>query len=353
MEAKIKIISETAGISMEDAKMALELADGIVERALELVPYVEKSIVVTHGRFVCGKQTKLFGIFRMLGSGKDGQLLDFGLAMSYTQSDIDTPITASPEAFKRIVDSLFKENETSQIHSFLSGFYGRLGVAQVYQIFSLAKEEKMKEVNDLWQEMVGKIWGGLERIEVETKVFLMTKVQCEKSGLLDKVEEIEESSGTGGSNLTIYLETEPVISPVKGRTIDKFTPDEMIPVKIIDQRDAGRYLGRILSNQYGIAFGQLKDVYYNDMSNRYQVTVEFGPKINGRFVMEPSVRLASYADVANDLPLTATPGSHPAPNLPAGIGMPALEGDARSGAGIFIFLAGVILLVMLFLLFGR
>lgn len=345
MEAKIKIVSETAGITMEDAKMALELADGVVERALELVPYVEKSIVVVHGRFVCGKQTKLHGIFRMLGQGRDGQLLDFGLAMSYTQSDIDTPITASPEVFKKIVDALFKENETSQIRSFLSGFYDRLGVAQVYQIYALAKEGMFKEVNDLFLEMVGKIWGGSERIEVETKVYLVTKVQCEKSGLLDRVDDTNQADGEEGANLTIYLETEPMISPVKGRTIDRFPPNELIPVKITDQRDAGRYLGRMLSNQFGIAFGQLKDVYYNEVSNRYQVTIEFGPKINGRFVIEPSVRLAGYADVANDAPATPNAPTTPGEVLPV---------DTEPQPNIALFLiAGAILLSVIFLMLTR
>jgi hypothetical protein len=345
MEAKIKIVSETAGITMEDAKMALELADGVVERALELVPYVEKSIVVVHGRFVCGKQTKLYGIFRMLGQGRDGQLLDFGLAMSYTQSDIETPITASPEAYKKIVDSLFKANETNQIRSFMSGFYDKLGVAQVYQVYALAKEGMMKEVNDLFQEMVGKIWGGSERIEVETKVYLMTKVQCEKTGLLDRMEDSKDDEGTDGSNLTIYLETEPMISPVKGRTIDKFMPNELIPVKITDQRDAGRYLGRILANQFGIAFGQMKDVYYNEVSNRYQVTVEFGPKINGRFVIEPSVRLAGYADVANDAPVEQN-----APTMASGeVGIED-EGAEESSTVALLLIGGVIVAFILYVL---
>lgn len=343
MDAKIRVVSETASITMEDAKMALELADGVVERALELVPYVEKSIVVVHGRFVCGKQTKLYGIFRMLGQGRDGQLLDFGLAMSYTQSDIDTPISASPEAFKKIVDALFRENETSQTHSFLAGFYDRLGVAQVYQVYALAKEGKMKEVNDIFTEMVGKIWGGTERIEVETKVSLVTKVQCEKSGLLDKVDTVEGTGGIEGSNLTIYLETEPMISPVKGKTIDKFVINDLLPVKITDQREAGRYLGRILSNSFGMAFGQLKDVYYNEISNRYQVTIEFGPKVNGRFVIEPSVRLATYADITDAMPSVSDTGSNE--TLPMRY--------SQSSPGVFLLLMGIIFLALFFLLSGR
>lgn len=297
METKLKVIADTADISLDEARLALELSDGDVERALEMVPYVEKSMIVVQGKFVCGRTTKLYGIFRLLGEGREGQLLDFGLAISYNLSDVDSPISANPEAFRKVVDQLFIQTETSQLHTFLTGFYENLGAAQINQIYHFIKKDDRLELTNFLAEIVGKIWGGSERVEVSAETFLFTKVQCQKKGLIEADVEETDSDESGDPNLTIYLETEPIISAVKGKTIEKFKLDELIPLRVIDSREAGRYLGQILSNDDGLAIGVLKDVYYKELSNRYVATVEFGPKINGRFMIDSSVRLATYTDI--------------------------------------------------------
>lgn len=133
-----------------------------------------------------------------------------------------------------------------------------------------------------------------------------------------------------------------MISPVKGKTIDKFAQDELIPVKIVDQREAGRYLGSILSNEHGFALGQFKDVYYNEVSSRYQVTVEFGPKMYGRFVIDPSVRLATFTDVAQ-----TTPEQNP-------VEMPFTPGTINlNQTSTLILLAGLFILFFLFFILSR
>lgn len=297
METKLKVIADTADISLDEAKLALELSDGDVERALEMVPYVEKSMIVVQGKFTCGRTTKLYGIFRFLGDGREGQLLDLGLAISYNHSDVDSPISANPEAFRKVVDQFFIQTETSQLHTFIAGFHQNLGAAEVNQIYRLIKAEDQHELINFLAEIIGKIWGGSERVEVSAETFLFTKVQCQKKGLIEEVESETETEESDDSNLTIYLDAEPIISAVKGQTIDKFKLEELIPLRVIDSREAGRYLGQILSNDDGLVVGVLKDAYYKEISGRYVVTVEFGPKINGRFMIEPSVRLASYTDI--------------------------------------------------------
>ncbi len=297
METKLKVIAETADISLDEAKLAYELADGDLERALTMIPFVEKSIIIVHGKFVCGRNNKLYGIFRLVANGKEGQLLDFGLAMSYTLNDVDSPISANPEAFKKVVDSLFKQTDNNQVQTFLAGFYHQFGAAQINQIYHLIKEEREVELRNCFSDLVGKIWGNSERVEVELETFQLTRVQCEKKGLLSNITPMDEDDIEEDVNLTIYLETEPIISAVKGKTIDKFALGDLIPLKIVDDREAGKYLGQILSNDIGIAVATIKDFYFKELSERYMVTVEFGPKINGRFMIEPSVRLASYSDV--------------------------------------------------------
>ncbi|AZR73676.1 hypothetical protein BBF96_09935 [Anoxybacter fermentans] len=337
MEAKLKIITETADISMEEAKLALELADGNVERALELVPYVEKSIVIIHGKFTLGRNTKVYGIFRLLGEGREGSLLDFGLAMSYNKDEVESPISASPEVFKKVIDQLFEQTENTQVHTFLAGFYDQIGPAQVNQIYQFIKENKDIELKNLFRNIIGKIWGSSEKVEVELETFLWTKIQCEKKGLVDEELVSKTEKDSLSSNLTIYLDAQPIISPIKGKTIDKFALNEPIPLKIVDERELGKYLGKVISNEFGIAVGSIKGCYYNEKTDRYQVEVEFGPKINGRFIIEPSVRLATYTEIQKEFKS----------------GEKDEDLQSSSLSPILYLLLGMILMLLIFFIFTR
>ncbi|MCK4259238.1 MAG: DUF4899 domain-containing protein [Halanaerobiales bacterium] len=299
-ESKLKYICETEAISLDEAQMALELADGEIERALELVPYVEKSMILIHGKFVFGRTQKLYGIFRVLAQGKEATLLEVSLAMSYVKNELDAPLSANPEAFQKIIEELSKETQITQVHSFLAGFYKQIKAAKISRMYHFIKEDQKQELNDLFNNLISKLGGGVEKVEVKLKTFLMTRVQCEKKGFLESESNILSNNVDSSSGLTIYLETEPIISPLKGKTIEKFSIEEFIPLKIIDHREAGTYLGKVLSDESGIAFAKIKEIQVSESSNRHHVTVEFGSKINGRFVIEPSVRIATFSGITND-----------------------------------------------------
>lgn len=300
LENKIKIISETASISFEEARQALELADGDIEKALQYTRYVEKGYFTLQGKFVCGKTSKLYGVLYMLAHGSNGELLEFGLAVSYNEDDMEAPIHAAPEIFKKVLDELFRSNESSQIHSFLSGFYEQLGTAQIYQLYQFVKENRSEDVVTYFKGIMSKIFRSSERIDLEINSMLLSEVQCENNGLIAPQAKNANGEEDGSPLLSIYLETEPLISPGKGKTVDKFVAGELIPVRITDKRDAGKYLGKIMSNEFGIAFGQLKEYYYHQDTDRFRVTVEFGPKINGQFIIDPMVRLATAPDLLKD-----------------------------------------------------
>lgn len=302
METRIQVIADAAGISYEEAQQAYELAEGDIEKALDFVRYVEKSYFALHGKFVVGKASRLYGIFNLIGLGREGQPVDFGLAVSFSPKDVEALLTASPEVFKKIVAEAYKECDSSHVHGLLVAFYEHISTAQIYQIYQFIKEGKKEELHDYFKGIMGRIFGSTERIELELHHVLMSKVQCAKNGIIPRENEPVVEEGDGEPNLTIYLDTEPIISPGKGKTIDKFRLDEMIPVRITDKRDAGKYLGKMLANEYGVAFGQLKETYFHESTDRYWVTVEFGPKINGRFVIDPMVRLADSPDFNKDLP---------------------------------------------------
>ncbi len=295
-EAKLKLIVESSGISLDEARMVLELGEGDVDRALDMVPYVEKSNLIIHGKFSLGRNIKLYGLFRLVAQGREATMLDFGLAMSYDQNEFNSPLFVTPEAFKKIIDESFKKNEVTQIHSFLAGFYEHIGASQISQMYYLIKEDQNQDLIVLFENLIEKIGGGNERLEVELKTFLMTRFQCEKKGLLEPENTITEADSSD-SNLTIYLETEPIISPLKGKTIDKFEVDELIPLKITDNGEVGMYQRKMMSDESGLTLGMIKDIDFNEVTNRYHVTVEFRPKINGRFMVDSSVRLATYSDI--------------------------------------------------------
>lgn len=299
MDAKLNVISESAGISLDEAKMALELAEGDVEQALHLVPYVEKTIFVIHGKFSCARNPKLYGIFRIISNGREGLILDLNLALSFNSAEVDASIAADPEAFEAIVNNIALKTDHGQAYAFKLGFYEHLGAAEVNQMYQLAKEGNLEDVQEVLRGVVGKVSPVSDKnVDVEIKTYIFTCIQAEKKGLIEEDFETKpvNEEAIASSQLSIYLDTEPLISPVKGKTIDKFVEYEPLPLKITDEREAGKYLGRVLSDESGIAIGRIKEYYLSEHSNRYNVTVEFGPKIMGKFILDPNVRITTYSE---------------------------------------------------------
>lgn len=301
MEAKLNVISESAGISLDEAKMALELADGDVEEALHLVPYIEKTIFVLHGKFSCARNPKIHGIFRIISNGREGLILDLNLALSFNSSEVDASIDADPEAFEAIVNDIALKTDHGQAHAFKLGFYEYMGAAEVNQMYQLTKAGDLESVREILRGVIGKVSPGSDKTaDVEHRGYIFTCIQAEKKGLIKERIETKPANEevAASSQLSIFLDTEPLISPVKGKTMDKFVENEPLPLKITDEREAGKYLGRILSNESGVAIGRVKEYYLTEQSNRYNVTVEFGPKILGKFILDPNVRITTYAETS-------------------------------------------------------
>ncbi|KXS44566.1 MAG: hypothetical protein AWU54_709, partial [Candidatus Frackibacter sp. T328-2] len=75
MDSKSKVIQDNTSLDEEEAKLALDLAEGDLEQALQMVEYVEKSFFTLQMKFQTESSNKMYGLVSIIADGKNGDLL--------------------------------------------------------------------------------------------------------------------------------------------------------------------------------------------------------------------------------------------------------------------------------------
>lgn len=289
-EGKEKLLMEALDLSENQARLALDLAEGDIEKALTMSPYVDPVIMIIMGSFILGNKNQEYGLFTMIAHGREGSVLTVIPVINYREELAVVSLDISPEAFMQDLKNLQADGEDRSGSRLYSFFYDELSSSAIYSLYSLAKEGREEEISYALGDLIKSFLGRM--VEIRTKTHLLTPLQCEtrKIKLDDSQEEEEEEEAR---SLVLRLEVSPLVSPNKGKPIDKFNIGEMIPVVIVDKTEAGRYMGDLLTKKgERSVLGEIKSITHDEETDRYQVILIFGPKIEGRFLVESQVRLA-------------------------------------------------------------
>lgn len=283
---------ETLDLTEENAKLALDLAEGDLDKALEFSSYVDPVIMVVMGSFILGRKNREFGLFSFIAHGREGRSLSVHSIINYREELGMMSLGTSPEAFINDLEELKEKGEDRSGSRLLSFFYKDLASSDVNSLFSMARDGDEEEITDTLAQGIKSFFG--RHIELRTHTLLLTPLQCEtrKIQLEDTKEEEEEEKEE--RTLSMQLETSPIVAPNKGKPIHKFRVGEEIPVVIVDMTEVGRYMASLLMKKgKNFVYAEITEILYDEETERYQVFLHFGPKIEGRFLVEPQIRLAA------------------------------------------------------------
>lgn len=290
-DSKERLIMETLDLTEQQATLALDLAEGDIEKALTMSTYVDPVIMIIMASFILGSKNKEYGLFTFIAHGREGKTLSVLPIINYREELGMVSLDISPEAFIQDLKNMKKDGEDRSGARLLSFFYEELASSGIYSLYTLAKEEREEEIaytlGDLLKNFLGR------QIELFTKTHLLTPLQCDtrRIQLEDTIE--EEDDDEQSTSFVMHLETSPLVSPNKGKPIHQFKVGEMIPVVIVDKTEAGRYMGDLLTKKgERSVLAEIKDISHDEETDRYQVSLIFGPKVEGRFLVESQVRLA-------------------------------------------------------------
>ncbi|MCK8823750.1 hypothetical protein [Fuchsiella alkaliacetigena] len=306
MDSKLKVIQNATNLNKEEASLALDLAEGDIEKALEMVDYVEMVFLVLQIKFQI-KQSggKVYGLISIIANGKQGDLLSLNIATAYNREVQETNIDISNEAFVQTIKQIRREQDSSYNLEIKKAFNNTLNSAKIFDLFANVKENELELVSNQLRQILGSVFES--QVEVELNAEVITKAQAKQKTHLDlqiETEDIEEGATEEEQGevaeekeerdkLSIYLKCAPVISAIEGVKTENLEIGEEILVRIVDKREIGRYLADLICTEENqVARGVINDIYFNEDSGRYTVMLEFGPSIFGKVLAEGEVKLA-------------------------------------------------------------
>ncbi|SDC38008.1 MULTISPECIES: hypothetical protein [unclassified Candidatus Frackibacter] len=289
MDSKSKVIQDNTSLDEEEAKLALDLAEGDLEQALQMVEYVEKSFFTLQIKFQTESSNKMYGLVSIIADGKNGDLLKLGVACSYHRDDVGLGI--SNQAFNQTIEEIKSESNSSYDSNVQQAFHDNLNSADVFELFTKTKQEEIQETKFMVEDILNEIFD--KRVEVMVESELMTKAQVQQLIEITYESDLEETVQDEETELSIYLKCTPIISAVKGIRAGDLEVGDKLLVRIVDRREVGRYLADLISTEdQQIAIGVIDQIYFNEDSKRYTLMIEFGPNIYGKLLIDSEVKLA-------------------------------------------------------------
>lgn len=289
-DAKERLLRETLELSAENARLALDLANGDLDKAIEMASYVDPIIMVIHASFILGSKNREYGIFSLLANGREGKVFSVLPVINYREELAVISLEGSPEAFIRDIKEMRDKGEDRSGSRLLTFFYQTLSSSEINSLYSLIKKGEDEALHNNLKQSLKSFFG--RHVELKTKTLLLTPLQCETRNIQLDDEYSKDEEEEEEDLFVVMLEVSPMISPNKGKPINFFKIGEKIPVVIIDRTDVGRYMASLLMKQGEFVLAEILEIHFHDDTDRYQVIVSFGPKIHGRFMVEHQIRLA-------------------------------------------------------------
>ncbi len=296
-EDKVNILQDVLELEEEAAEKALELADGDVDKALEMGEFVDECYVIIHGKLSYGGYNKTYGLFYLIAEGKDGELLreDSVLNNNHDLKQIDLEV--SNKAFAKTLA------DYTPLEEIKLGLKKNLSPAEIFDLYKYTKNDRQEEVRALVED---KLEEELEAaIELTVYSELKTKPQLENmySNLFAEESEVEEESNTDSQQesnddlgLNVVLNCLPVVSPTQGKRSEELSLGNRLLVKIVDDSELGNYFRNLLSNDSGLTTGIIEEINLEPSLSSYKIKIRFGPDIYGEVVVGTEIKVVSNPD---------------------------------------------------------
>ncbi|MCK8827200.1 hypothetical protein MWH25_05530 [Natroniella acetigena] len=297
-EKKLEIIQDTMKVKRNEAEMALELAEGDLDRALLMIEYVDKNFVIVHGKFNYGSlHNRVYGLLSIIADGKQGEFLKYELVLSNQRELLNINLDVNNNVFMKTLDNLAPEKVINN-QSISLELFSSFNPTEIFNLLELVQDKQKKEVKELIEEKLEDVLE--ENIDLEIYTNLTTKAQLKnfysnlfpkQTPSLEGEEASDEKEENDGLGMEIRLNCIPIISPTQGQKASHLKIGDELVVRITDTREVGQYLAKLLQNSEGVTVGKVKNISFNQDSKRYLILIQFGPSIYGQVLVESEIKL--------------------------------------------------------------
>ncbi|MGM0501438.1 MAG: hypothetical protein ACQERJ_02820, partial [Bacillota bacterium] len=276
------------------AETALKLADGNLDRALDMDAYVDKKYIIIQGKFSYGGYHKYYGLFIFIADGKDGEVIKTDIIISSEAEDTNISLEVDSKVFIKTINELDnnKSQQASQLRLLLNDTFNP---AKLFEILDMAKENDISGINQIIKIKLEEELE--EKVDLRLRAKIKTEVQLRKmhpeffSTEEEETEDEENEDSKLGINIT--LNCIPIVSPTFGEKITNLDIGSQLLVKVVDQREVGQYLDKLLSSDVGAVAGTIEGIEYKEKSQRYSVLIRLSSNVYGKIYVESEIKLAT------------------------------------------------------------
>ena len=302
MDQKIGVIQQTAEINQDEAKQALKLAEGDLDKALQMVDYVSQSYMIIHGRVGYGAYNKTYLLFSIVSDGRDGEILSSDLVTTSKEDVENISLNIDHMVFtKTLTDVNVKSKKSLNSKESHLKFERLFTAAEIYELFTLLKADDLSKFKMIFKEKLEEFLKEEINLKLFAKTLTKVKLKTYYPDLFSKEEQAQNDDNHSAKQegeekklgLDINLTCQPVISPSSGKRVEELLNGDEILVKISDNSEMGRYLASLLKDTTGMIKATIEDREFNQATERYWVLIKFGPNIYGNLSVSPQIKIST------------------------------------------------------------
>ncbi|MFH1784193.1 MAG: hypothetical protein ABH868_04790 [bacterium] len=300
MKDKVQLLREETGCDEEQAKVILESTHNDVSKAIKVVSTLLKHIVAIKGRFKCEKNN-VYGLFFLIADIRQRVLIRLGALVTYNPGVYEKDLATNWHDYEKQLYALKLgegsiQDLTQNLQHCLQTKLTREESKPFYQYLRNLNTRETEQT--LLSEIV--MVTGDQNVVLNTALEQLTLAQFKelRKDPEDKIGDTP-SDQRKSHDSTIILKTELVMDPYKGTPAVNVKKGDLVSAKIVDMRDIGRYLAKLLGGeQDDEAFPLVVPVDNVELKDRdVVIKTRFSPGIVGKAVMAQGDRVEISKDI--------------------------------------------------------
>lgn len=305
MKSRVKVIQGAVACSEEEALMALEGAEGDVNGALQLLDLLVKDILIVKFRFASRRASSVSGLGYLAADARSGKLISVNTVATYRITLSEDVAADLPWRVIESTISGLRDSSDINLHATLDLDAHLLHSLQPWRIEELGRFAREGKRGDLQDAMRSELVKGLrEDAMADVDFELLTRVQFGQSpddGAQLTPQEAEEKDQDSEDGMMIFLQSDLLVSPIDGQTVDSLVSGQTVLARITDDSQIGTYLATLLGGRNGpeaVPLAAPVTRVEKLASGRVRVELRFGPGVMGKAICESGIKVQAVSQPA-------------------------------------------------------
>ncbi|MCK4796391.1 MAG: hypothetical protein KAT05_03360 [Spirochaetes bacterium] len=297
---KVTKLQNETGCDPILGKLLLKFTDDDIEGAIKIIKSVDKDIFVIRGKFI-GQSSKCYGTFLFFYDSRNKVIDKINIIIKHKdKTAVEFNFDKTWSEFLQDMINYLQTNATeAQLENrFTYQIKNHRAISVYEKTIVRSKEYDEKFLKSFFIDVLFNITGD-PNVAIKLQIDRTNAFEVNKGNIKDidfnshadesKKEEkdisIKDKNFKKQGQDVLVLNIEPELAPVDGVEITEINPDDLMSVKIVDERPVAEYIASLLNaknpitNENLMILVRVKDIINTEEG--FLIKIEFGPGIFG------------------------------------------------------------------------